>query len=325
MRTLSSLLLLLLLAIGLHAQSQQRVVVLDMLLENSVLYILDVADATKRGVESGPTTVDTAKIGPFTQSCQIDDIVEVNGKPAKGLHFTCAYRMNFSATPQPGQSIADMAFSNAWPNCNWELLSKDGKFVGRMVDGGFFPHSVLGGAGAYLGAQGEHYSSAVPGRAGARTASIAEDPSMRRIHPGAGSYRVQYHIVPLYFPEVETTAEGPAVLHTSDLSPVTRAKPARAGETLTLRARNLGPTTPLMRPGQAFPAWTGEPMPDVNADVEIDVNGTPAEVIVKSGWPGQVGVYRVDFRMPSTVATGTAQLQLTAAWIPADKVQVAVQ
>jgi hypothetical protein len=308
-------------AAALTAQTP-RVVVLDMLLDNSVPYHFDTPDPAKRGTEPGPTRVDMSKFGAFNQSCQIDDIVEVNGKPAKGIHFTCNYRMNFNPNPQPGGAIADAAFSNVWPNCNWELLSKDGKFVGRLTDGGFFPHSILGGAGAYFGATGEHHFTA--GTA-VRAASVAEDPSMRRVHPGGGTYRVQYYLTPLYYPGVETTAQGPSVLHAADFSPVTAANPARSGETLVLRAKNLGPTTPYTFPGKAFPKWIGEPLPEVNSDVEVTVGGKPAEVVVKTGWPGEVGVYRVDIRMPAGVAAGTAPLQITAAWIPGDEVQIAVR
>jgi hypothetical protein len=43
------------------------------------------------------------------------------------------------------------------------------------------------------------------------------------------------------------------------------------------------------------------------------------------GLAGEVGVYRVDFRMPAAATPGTAALQLTAAWIPSDEVKIAVQ
>ncbi len=120
-------------------------------------------------------------------------------------------------------AIADAAFSNVWPNCNWELLSKDGKFVGRLTDGGFFPHSILGEAGAYFGARGEHHSTSLG--IATRAASVAEDPAMRRVHPGRGRYRVQYYLVPLNYPGVETTAQGPSVFHAADFSLVTAPIP----------------------------------------------------------------------------------------------------
>lgn len=322
MRLACGLIDLFLFAAAVTAQTP-RVVVLDILLENSVVYYYDVADPSKRGVEKGPTTVDMTKFGAFNQACQIDDIVEINGKPAKGIHFTCSYRMNFSATQEPGRAIGDAAFSNVWPNCNWELLSKDGRFVGRLTDGGFFPHSILGGAGAFYGARGEHHSTSLG--VTTRGASVAEDPSMRRTHPGTGKYRVQYYLTPMFYPEVETAADGPSIFH-ADFTAVTAANPAKAGETLILRAKNLGPTTPYTMPGQPFAKWTsGQPLPEVNSDVEVTIGGQPADVILKAGWPGEVGVYRLDIRVPGGVQPGNAKLQVTAAWIPSEEVRIAMQ
>ena len=311
-------------AAALVAQTQSpRIVLLEIELDNSVIYVMDAADPAKRAIDPNPTTA--APVKAFNQACQLDDIVSVNGKPAKGLHMTCSWRMGFSPNPEPGWAIADAAISNSWPNCNWELLSKDGKFVGRFVDGGFFPHSILGGAGAFFGAQGEHHSSAVPGRVSSRMASSSEDPSRRRLHAGSGAYRVQYYFSLPNYPGFEVTPQGPAVFHADDSSLVTPAKPARAGERLVARAKHLGPTTPYVMPGQPFPKFTGDPIPEVNADVEITANGQPAEVLYKIGWPGETGIYRVDFRLPPGIAPGTASLQLTAAWIPSDEVKIPVQ
>jgi hypothetical protein len=311
-------------ATALTAQTQTpRVILLEMELDNSVAYMMDVADPAKRAIDPNPTT--PADLKAFNQACQLDDIVSVNGRPAKGLHMTCSWRMGFSPTPAPGWGIADAAIGQVWPNCNWELLSKDGKFVGRFVDGGFFPHSVLGGAGAFLGARGEHQSSAIPGRTSGRTASAAEDPSRRRSNPGAGAYRVQYYLIPLLYPGFEVTAEGPSVFHSADYSLVTEARPARAGELLVARARNLGPTTPYIAPGQPFPKWPENPLAEVNSDMEVTLNGVAAEVVNKIGSPGETGIYRLDFRVPATIAPGTATLQLTAAWMPSDEVKIAVR
>ena len=306
------------------AQTQTpRVVVLELELENSVMYMMDVADPAKRAVDPNPTT--PADIKAFNQACQIDDIIAVNGKPAKGLHMTCSWRMGFSPSPAPGWGIADAAIGNTWPNCNWELLSKDGKFVGRFVDGGFYPHSVLGGAGAYLGARGEHRSSVIPGRPSGRTASASEDPSRRRLQSGNGAYKVQYYLIPLLYPGFEVTAQGPSIFHADDFSPVNESRPARPGELLVARARNIGPTTPDLPPGQPFPAWPANPFAEVNSDVEVTANGAAALVSNKIGWPGEIGVYRIDFRLPDSLKAGSVTLQLTAAWVPSDEVKIPVQ
>ncbi len=60
------------------------------------------------------------------------------------------------------------------------------------------------------------------------------------------------------------TADGPAVFRAAGFSPVNAARPARAGEVLVVRARNLGPTRPdLLPPGlatiQLTAAWIPGP------------------------------------------------------------------
>jgi len=284
-----------------------------------VFYHFDVADPAKRGVETKPTTPNIGK--GFNQACQIDDIVSVNGKPAEGLHMTCPCRMGFNPAPAPGFGVADSAAAGPHIGCYWELPSKDGKFVGRFVDGGFFPHSVFGGAGAFFGASGKHHFVSVRPE---RAASVAEDPSLRRAF-GRGSYRVQYHFVPMFYPQIETGSEGPADFHADDSSPVTAARPARAGELQVARAKNLGPTTPLVRPGQPFPECPESAPPEVNSDVEVTVNGKAADVLYKIGWSGESSVYRVDFRVPAGTAAGMAAVQLTAAWIPSEEVKIPVR
>jgi uncharacterized protein (TIGR03437 family) len=119
-------------------------------------------------------------------------------------------------------------------------------------------------------------------------------------------------------PQVVTTASGPAVLH-ADFSPVTAANPATAGEILIVKATGLGPTVPGVDPGQPFPP---DSLQAVNSPVDITVNGRPAEVINSIGWPGLVDIYRIDFRVPAEAASGTAAIQISAAWIPSPPVNI---
>lgn len=122
-------------------------------------------------------------------------------------------------------------------------------------------------------------------------------------------------------PEIATTVAGPAIFHV-DFSPVTAAKPAKAGEVLIVRATGLGPTVPGIDPGQPFPA---DALQQVNSPVEVTVNGQSAEVVNKIGWPGQVDTYRLDFRVPDGTRAGTAAIQLTAAWITGASVNIPIQ
>lgn len=129
-------------------------------------------------------------------------------------------------------------------------------------------------------------------------------------------------LIPISRPEVVINADGPAVLHGADFSPVTAAKPARAGEVLILSATNLGPTRPGVDPGKPFPLT---PLVEVNSPLDLLVNGHPAEVVNKVGWPALENVYRVDFRVPETTAVGVANIQLSVAWVTGSEVRIPVQ
>ena len=128
-------------------------------------------------------------------------------------------------------------------------------------------------------------------------------------------------MIPMSVPQIVTTAGGPAVFH-SDFSPVTAAKPAKAGEVLIVEATGLGPTVPGVDPGQPFPT---DALFQVNSPLDVTVNGRPAEVINNTGWPGLVDTYRIDFRVPDGTTAGMAPIQITAAWIAGPALRIAIQ
>ena len=74
--------------------------------------------------------------------------------------------------------------------------------------------------------------------------------------------------------------------------------------------------------GKPFPA---SPLAAVNSQVQVTVNGEPAEVVGAVGYPGAVDGYQVNFRIPADVAPGTETIQLSSAWILGDEVRIAVQ
>jgi uncharacterized protein (TIGR03437 family) len=149
---------------------------------------------------------------------------------------------------------------------------------------------------------------------------MTEDPANRRLNGGAKE-AFALRVISMEASQIITTTGGPAVFH-ADFSPVTPAKPAKAGEVLIVKASGLGPTLPDVNPGQPFPADAVQP---VNSPVGVSVNGQSAAVVNAIGWPGQVDTFRADFRMPDGAAAGTASIQLTAAWIPGTAVGIPVQ
>ena len=95
--------------------------------------------------------------------------------------------------------------------------------------------AIVGGTGAFLGARGE--SGQGMSFAPIRGASITEDPSNRRKIAGGKGQSVIY-LIPMERPEIVITSGGPAIFH-ADFSPITAAKPAKAGEVVIVRATGL--------------------------------------------------------------------------------------
>ena len=306
-----------------------RTVVLDVVIDNLVNYRFDVADALKRGVV--PTRVDPIPDRAFLEFYSIGDIIQVNGKPAKGMWTNWGVVTGFSLNPSPGNAVANIE-TGAPLFCNLTFYTDKGAFVGALFDGGggagtsATAHAITGGSGVFVGARGQKQGGTQPDptRPVIRRASAAEDPAQRHTL-GGGSHRFLVHLIPSIYPEIVSTPDGPGVFHAEDFSLVTQAKPAHSGETLIIRARNLGFTTPNVPLGQPFPAWPGNSSPEVNADVDVTFNGAPGEVYYKIGWPGEVGIYRVDLRVPSGVSPGMANVQLTAGWVPSEVVRIPVQ
>ena len=267
----------------------------------------------------------------------IADIVSVNGNPAKGTAyqlFSAAFVS--SPNPAPGRPITDGARAGIAP---WDLdfLNPDGTQIGTIhIDGfigGMRPpgapkdmptgggYTVTGGSGAFFGVRG--YFQTTPNITPERVTSACEDPSLRRAYAGTlGKRQGVLYLVPLSQPQILSTPNGPAVVHSSDASLVTAANPAKAGEILTLFASGLGPTRPGVDPGQPF---TADPLQVVNSPVQVLVNGNPADVLYAGGYPGAVDGYQVNFRVPEGTTPGQVSLQLTSAWIAGPSVSIPVR
>ena len=312
----------------------QPLTILEVDVENFLAYFEDNSDVSKFATDPNATTAVPPR--NFMFIVIIGDIVAVNGQPAKGTMTRHAARQVLLRTaPNPGQAIADTV-RNAALALSFEILKSDGTPIGTIMasglNGGGSPpgspsnvtggnFAVTGGTGAFLGARGQmSVAPAQPGVITQRNASMTEDPANRRRN-GGGIQRYIVHLIPMSAPQIVTTASGPAVFH-SDFSPVTAAKPAKAGEVLIVEATGLGPTVPGVDPGQRFPT---QPLLPVNSPVAVTVNGSPAEVINTIGWPGLVDTYRIDFRVPDGTTAGMASIQLTAAWIAGPDVRIAIQ
>jgi len=64
---------------------------------------------------------------------------------------------------------------------------------------------------------------------------------------------------------------------------------------------------------------------EVNSPLELTVNGKPADVLNKFGWPGTTDTYRLDIRVLDGTAPGMAALRVTAAFVAGREVRIPVQ
>jgi len=308
---------------------------LEVVVANSVSYFHDAIPYGEYATSQRQTTPATGGRN-FRAWTNIGDVVSVNGKPAKGVMTSWHTVIGLSTNPANGQAISDVNGRLSQTFAVLEILQQDGTPVGSLMLQGttFGPvvpgrpsggqganFAIVGGTGAFLGARG--FSGQVRTNPGliVGAASVSEDPGIRRSRPGdEWTYRMT--VIPMNAPEVITTASGPAVVHSSDFTPVTPAKPARPGEVVSLFARHLGPTTSTAEPGQPFPET---PLQPVNSPVEILVNGTPAEILAATGYPGSIDGYQVNFRLPADTASGSAIVRLSVAWMAAPDFRIRVQ
>jgi uncharacterized protein (TIGR03437 family) len=261
----------------------------------------------------------------------IGDIIAVGDAPARGT-LLCRTMPMFVLSPNPAagtQAVADTTRSMT-DDCSLEIMTATGGAVGTIYYSGLYggpppPGApalstrsnmiVTGGTGAFFGVRGQAGQiSWTP-----RVASVTADPSRRRVN-GGGTQSVILQILPFYRPTVVSTSNGPAIVHSSDFTLVTSAKPAKAGEFLTLFASGLGPTDPSVEFGQPFPL--GNPL--VSVPVSVIINGNPVQASYAGGYSGAVDAYQVNFQMPTGV-TGNALLRLTAGFIGGDPVSIPVQ
>ena len=204
--------------------------------------------------------------------------------------------INVTPTPVAGQAIGDVTRASM-RDMYFDILQADGTPLGVILTNGLAngpaasglpstargAFAIVGGTGPFVGARGqaEGQQQAMTFAVTARQASMAENPARRRIN-GGGSARFVLHVVPMIVPQILMTGNTPAVVHSTDFSPVTASKPAAAGEVLSLFSTGLGAVRGGALNGHPFPS---NPPAPVNSPVQVIVNGKPTEVMAAVGYP----------------------------------------
>jgi len=103
-----------------------------------------------------------------------------------------------------------------------------------------------------------------------------------------------------------------------------RSNPAAPGAVIQVFATGLGPTTPQVKTGEAAPTNpTAVLVPETQLTASI--GGLPAEILFQGLAPGFVGLYQVNLRVPSGVASGDVPLVLTANGLRSNEAMLAVK
>ncbi|HEY6392390.1 MAG TPA: hypothetical protein VIX89_13985, partial [Bryobacteraceae bacterium] len=106
---------------------------------------------------------------------------------------------------------------------------------------------------------------------------------------------------------VAAYTDGHAIAqHGADFSYVTASSPAKPGEVLVIYLSGMGPTNPAVKSGDPAPGT--EPLARVTLIPAVMVDGQDANVGYAGLSPGFVGLYQVNFTVPSNAKNGNLNL-----------------
>jgi uncharacterized protein (TIGR03437 family) len=91
---------------------------------------------------------------------------------------------------------------------------------------------------------------------------------------------------------------------------------------ITLYATGLCPVRPSPDPGKPFGS---NPLQVVGVPIDVTINGTSAEVMYAGGYPGTIGTYQINFRVPSGLTAGLGNVIVSSAWVPSVAAPLAVR
>jgi uncharacterized protein (TIGR03437 family) len=116
-------------------------------------------------------------------------------------------------------------------------------------------------------------------------------------------------------PATVALADGTLVAQHADFGLVDADRPAKPGEPLTMYLVGMGATTPPVPSGHAAPL---DSLAEVQAHVQVTVDGQQAQVSFAGLTPGDVGLYQINFTVPQGVKTGKLDVVITEDSVPAN-------
>jgi uncharacterized protein (TIGR03437 family) len=110
-------------------------------------------------------------------------------------------------------------------------------------------------------------------------------------------------------PGVAASMDGQTIAQHGNFAYVTPSNPAKPGEVLIMYLVGLGATNPAVKSGTAAPGV--EPLARLVNPVTVTVDGETAIVPFAGLTPGAVGLYQIDFSVPSDAKNGNLNVVVT--------------
>jgi len=107
----------------------------------------------------------------------------------------------------------------------------------------------------------------------------------------------------------------------SDFSVVSGAHPAKPGELLVMYLVGLGATNPSVASGVPAPS---SPPATVTVSPIVTVESQPANVVFAGLTPGFVGLYQINFQVPSNAPSGDLEVDVTQNGVAANPTELPV-
>ena len=105
-------------------------------------------------------------------------------------------------------------------------------------------------------------------------------------------------------PGITSFADGRLIAQHADFTLVSASSPAKPGEILVMYLAGMGFTSTPVRSGTLSPAT------QVTVPAKVTVDGINAEVFYAGLTPGGIGLYQINFRVPTSVKADNVKVQV---------------
>ena len=144
----------------------------------------------------------------------------------------------------------------------------------------------------------------------AELAALQQYPAVGVVN-NALSLPVQITVVPAA-PGVAAYMDGSVEAEHSDFSLIDSNSPAHPGESIVIYLVGMGPTNPAVKSGAAAPGLNpGDTLAAATVQPVVKVNNQTAQIQFAGLTPGAIGLYQINFVVPTTASAGSLSLTVS--------------